>query len=96
MGFGLGGLERVKSVKANRAQLNNRKGARYFESPLDSEKKFGDFIDHTQMSPKEFEEFKTALIRKERKRTRFLFITFATTAIVIITLLIFYLKDAIF
>ncbi len=51
MGFGQGGVERVKSVKMNRAQLNNRKGKGYFNSPQNSETVFDKFVDHTQMSP---------------------------------------------
>ncbi len=95
MGFGQGGVERVKSVKMNRAQLNNRKGKGYFNSPQNSENVFDKFVDHTQMSPDEFPAFKKELSLKVKKRTRNFYLTFAIAVILVIlviTLFIYLLK----
>jgi hypothetical protein len=65
MGFGQGGMQRVKSVKINRAQLNNRKRKEYFKNPTGHQKIYSDFIDHIEMSPEEFEIFKEEIILKK-------------------------------
>ena len=92
MGFGQGGVERVKSVKMNRAQLNNRKRKGNFKSPQDSDKIFRDFEDHTRMSPEDFETFKKELSLKVRKRTRVFYLTLGITVVIVIPFVIYLMK----
>lgn len=95
MGFGQGGIERVKSVKINRDQLNNRKREGYFKSTHDSKKTLSDFVDHKKMSREEFEVFKKTFTHNERKRKRKLYLSFAITTILIVTLMIYLLINTI-
>ena len=87
MGFGQGGVQRVKSVKINRAQLKNRKRKGDFNPDI---KKIA-FLDHKKMSPAQFSVYKEGVKKREADSQKRLLITFGIVVVLFGTVVYYFL-----